>query len=148
MYKYSTGIIMHIGNIVQEKIKPTDKKRIKSGSGNLFSLSGANETEDKVMVNTLSKPNISTIWMLQEIDGYEYDRERAQETGKMLLNHLRELRISILSGGLAKDEIKNLQEALDKSDIDLQFPELRNVIEEIKLRFEIELAKIEKNDSI
>ena len=137
------GIIMYIGNIVQEKINRTEKKRPKMDSGSVFSLSNPHETEEAANVSPMPKAQVSTAWMLQEVDGYAQDQKKMRQTGDRLLKNLNELRVGILLGEITAENMQQIKEALDDSKIELQFPELQAVVDDIKLRAEVELAKLE-----
>ena len=142
-YNYVIGIIMYIGGIVQEKINRTEKKTIKQGSNSVFSLIDSTSPEESSKISAMPKAQVSTAWMLQEVDGYAQDQKKMKQTGDRLLKYLGDVRIGILSGEITMEHMKHLKEALDDSKIELQFPELQDVVEDIKLRAEIEIAKIE-----
>ena len=134
---------MHIGNIVQEKINRTEKKRPKMDADSVFSLSNSHETEEVSYVSAMPKAQVSTAWMLQEVDGYAQDQKKMRQTGDRLLSYLNGMRIGILSGEITHEYLKQLRDALEDSKIELQFPELQSVVDDIKLRAEVELAKWE-----
>ena len=134
---------MHIGNIVQEKINRTEKKRPKMDADSVFSLSNSHETKEVSYVSAMPKAQVSTAWMLQEVDGYAQDQKKMRQTGDRLLSYLNGMRIGILSGEITHEYLKQLRDALEDSKIELQFPELQSVVDDIKLRAEVELAKWE-----
>ena len=134
---------MHIGNIVQQKINPPAKKLPKKDEGFIFSLSDGHASEEASHVSPMPKAQVSTAWMLQEVNGYAQDQKRMQKTGDRLLKYLSDVRIGILSGEITAEHMKQLKEALDDSHIELQFLELQAVVDDIKLRVEVELAKLE-----
>ena len=143
MLKLSNGIIMHIGNIVQEKINRTEKKRSKVENGSVFSVSNDHESEDIAHVSVMPKAQVSTAWMLQEVDGYAQDQKKMRQTSDRLLKNLHEIRIGILAGELTLEHLQALKNSLDNANIELQFPELQNVVDGVRLRAEVELAKLE-----
>jgi len=135
---------MYIGGIVQEKINRTEKKTIKKGGlGSVFSMIDNTSSEELSQVSSMPKAQVSTAWMLQEIDGYAQDQQKMKQTGDRLLKYLSDVRIGILSGEITIEHMKHLKDALQDSKITLQFPELQDVVEDIKLRAEVELAKLE-----
>ncbi len=136
---------MHIGNIVQEKINRTEKKHPKKDAGSIFTLSDNHTPEETSQVSAMPRAQVSTAWMLQEVDGYAQDQKKMRQTGDRLLKYLQDVRIGILSGEITVDHMKHLKDALDDSQIELQFPELQDVVDDIKLRAEVELAKLEMN---
>lgn len=136
---------MHIVNIVQQKIMGIAKKTIKKvGSSSIFAV-GEDEvySDEASSISSMQKAQVSTAWMLQEIDGYAQDQKKMKEVGDKLLQNLKDIRIGLLSGGLTGKNIKHLQDELKNSKLELQFPKLQGVIDDIKLRAEVELAKLE-----
>lgn len=138
-------IIMHIVNFVQQKLERITKKTIKKvGASSIFALGEDGvSTEDSAGVGSMPKVQVSTAWMLQEIDGYAQDQKKMKEVGDKLLQYLRQIRLGLLSGGLTSQSIRRFQEELKNSQLELQFPNLQDVIDDIKLRAEVELAKLE-----
>ena len=135
---------MYIGNIVQEKIKKVEKKLVKKhGSDEIFSMGDAIEADESEQVSPMPKAYVSTAWMLHEIDGYAQDQKKMREVGDRLLEHLQNVRLDILAGEITAERMKHLKDALEDSKIELQFPELQEVVNDIKLRAEVELAKLE-----
>lgn len=141
---------MHIGNIVQEKVLRTEKKRPTSSSkgaenkGFSISMSDSEETETSAHISSIPKAQVSTLWMLQEVDGYEEDKKKMKDRGAKMLSSLNKIRIGLLMGEITGDDIETLKSSLDDAKLELQFPELQEVIDEIKLRAEVELAKLER----
>lgn len=135
---------MYIGNIVQEKIKKIEKKAVKTtGSDTIFSIGDSNEADEPVQVSSMPKAYVSTAWILQEIDGYAQDQKKMKEVGGRLLEYLQDVRLGILVGEITSENMEHLKNALEESEIELQFPELQEVVDDIKLRAEVELAKLE-----
>jgi len=134
---------MYIGGIVQEKINRIEKKTINKGSNSIFSLIDSTSSEESSEISSMPKVRVSTAWMLQEVDGYAQDQKKMKQIGDRLLQYLGDVRIGILSGEITMEHMKNLKDALNDSKIELQFPELQHVVEDIKLRVEVEIAKIE-----
>ena len=137
---------MHIGNIVQEKINRTEKKRAKSDAGSIFAISDNHASEETSQVSAMPRAQVSTAWMLQEVDGYAQDQKKMRQTGDRLLKYLQDIRMGILSGEITVNHMKYLKDALDDSQVELQFPELQDVVDDIKLRAAVELAKLEMNE--
>ncbi len=134
---------MYIGNIVQEKINRTEKKTTKKGDlGSIFSLIDNVMPDETSQISSMPKAQVSTAWMLQEVDGYSQDQQKMKQVGDRLLKYLQNVRMGIIFGEITEEHMSQLKYALDDSQLELQFPELQNVIEEIKLRAEVELAKL------
>jgi hypothetical protein len=132
---------MQVGNIVQEKIYST-RKKTQVSSGGSFSIDGdVDELESKEV--TTSRVNISALWTLQEVDSYGADAEKMKQVGGELLKDLNNIRMDLISGELSKTNITALKESLKNSKIKFQFPQLQEVLDDIELRAEVELAKLE-----
>ncbi len=132
--------MIQIGNIVQEKVASLKKK----GDKNSSSVFEMNEAEGEVASAKVSSPRVqvSSLWTLQEVDGYAADKKKMREVGGQLLDELNQLRFGLIAGELEKEHIRRLSKALDDADIELQFPELQDVIDDIRLRAAVELAKL------
>lgn len=137
-------IIMHISNIVQEKISKVDKSKRKNAPTSLFSIDIEREAEEAPVITMHPKCDMGGVWILQEMDLYNSDKELMQMTSTKILDSLNELRIALLNQQISHNSCKALKDILNQSQITLQFPELQNMLDEIKLRLEIEIAKLEK----
>lgn len=132
---------MQVGNIVQEKIYATRKKPKASGSES-FALDREIDEPISKEVPTI-RVNISALWTLQEVDSYGADLEKMKQIGGELLQDLNNIRMGLINSELSKTNITALKESLKKSKIKFQFPELQEVLDDIELRAEVELAKLE-----
>lgn len=134
---------MHIQNIVQGKINKVEKKSTKKvDEDSLFEIVHS-EPKRLANVTTAARPNITTAWMIQEFDPYEEDQQKMKERGRKLMGHLNDIRIGILNGAIAKDNLLNLQRDLEESNIELSHPELKETLDDIRLRAAVELAKFD-----
>jgi hypothetical protein len=134
---------MHIQNIVQGKINKVEKKSTKKvDEDSLFEIAHS-EPKRLANVTTAARPNITTAWMIQEFDPYEEDQQKMKERGRKLMGHLNDIRIGILNGAIAKDNLLNLQRDLEESNIELSHPELKETLDDIRLRAAVELAKFD-----
>lgn len=88
--------------------------------------------------------SISSMLFLQEIDTYSKDLKIIDEFAKQALKHLKNLQLSLISGDLSINHLYNLKEALNKAEAKLSTPELEQLSNDIKIRVEVEIAKIEK----
>lgn len=87
--------------------------------------------------------SVNPFLALQEIDSYQTDQQKMLGTGKNLLTHLNDIRLALINGDLNKEHINNLKKTLSQQKLTLKSPELQQVIDEIYLRAEVELAKLE-----
>ncbi len=135
--------MIHLPNIVQEKISRLDKKPNKKNIGSSsFEVSPEEEVSESHEVRSPRMVN-NSLWMFQEIDGYAEEQIKMKETGNMLLKELGDIRLGLINGELGESDIKKLKDSLDQSNLSLKFPALQQVVEDIRLRVEVELAKLE-----
>lgn len=87
--------------------------------------------------------DISGMLFLQEIDQYAEDQQNLEEFSKKAFNTLKSLQLDLLSGEIEDRHLHNLKDALASNRFVLNTPELATISEEIKLRIEVEVAKIE-----
>lgn len=89
--------------------------------------------------------NINPFLILNEIDNEEREKELLKETGGKLLKYLNEIRLGLLTKQLTPQHLSNLQDMLSKQTYEFQTPEIKRLVEEIKIRASVELAKLEYN---
>lgn len=105
----------------------------------------ANSPLDNVPSETPNNFAVAPLLFLQEIDEYAESQEKLKESGNKILQCLNAIRISLLNGELKKQDIANLVTSLVNNNLQFKFPELQQVIDDIILRSEVELAKFEVN---
>jgi len=91
--------------------------------------------------------DISGMLFLQEIDQYAEDRQNLEEFSKKAFNTLKNLQLDLLYGKIESRHLHNLKDALTSNKFVLNTPELAAISEEMKLRIEVEVAKIEAHKS-
>ncbi|MGV2432158.1 MAG UNVERIFIED_CONTAM: flagellar assembly protein FliX [Rickettsiaceae bacterium] len=128
---------MQVGDIVQKKLSVTKKNPRNNNS--IFTLE-----ENPVEASAVSTPrvNISSLWTLQAEDDWSIDVDRMKKAGQMVLDELNNIRMCLIDGMLTKNDMENLTKSLDASEINLHFPELQEMIDDIRLRAAVELAKM------
>lgn len=92
-------------------------------------------------INLLS--SLNPFLILNEINSEQRDKEELKKQGKRLIHSLNQIRLALLNGELSISTIESLKLALNDSSYSFQNPEIKSLIEEIKLRAEVELAKLE-----
>jgi|GEM_PF-6244676 len=130
---------MQVGNISSSKIRST-KKQPKAGEAG-FSVDTAEEENSTIPVKSA---NIGSLWQLQAYDDKSLDLEIMQNKGNALLEELRKLRMGLLSEELDQENLESLSVTLDNAKIDFKYPELQEILDEIRLRAAVELAKFSK----
>lgn len=87
---------------------------------------------------------VDTILALQGIDDYADSRTRSVTHGEQLLKLLDEVRDGLLSGGIPRQILHRLTQAVSRRRESFADAKLQSVIDEIDLRARVELAKLEQ----
>lgn len=69
-------------------------------------------------------------------------RKKLLKRGNVLLDKLEEIRDGLLAGYISKDELFDLSRMIKEKQFETQDEKLQEIIEEIELRVEVELAKL------
>jgi len=87
---------------------------------------------------------VDSVFALQEVPDATDQRSRAMAItyGKDMLDRLDELRVGILNGVFSKSRLAELAQSLRKQRQNSDDAQLNEIIEEIELRAEIEIAKL------
>jgi len=87
---------------------------------------------------------VGSVYALQEVPDATDGRSRAvlKDYGNDVLDRLDELRIGILNGVFSKDRLTELAHNLRQKRLDSDDPRLNELIKEIELRAEVEIAKL------
>ena len=133
---------------IDSKILPlTDSKLRKvSKKDKKVSFNGnkkASEWSSSEAASSIS--NISGMIFLQEVDHLTHDKEQLKEFAKKAFNVLKSLQLDILDAKISPEKLNNLKNLIDSDKLALVSSELANFADEVKLRIEIEIAKIEVN---
>lgn len=132
---------MKIENI-NTKLINIDKKNLRK-INNRFKIDDSKDNNDINDVNNInSLNNVDSLYLLQEIDGYD-DSNEAKIYGEKLLNMLDELKMNIIDGKYSKDILNSIINIINKNHHYID-PNLNEIIKEIEIRAEVELAKLQK----
>lgn len=82
---------------------------------------------------------------LQEVDSHELEQKKAKKRGSQLLDSLDDIRHSLLTGMLSREQILQLRRTLDAEKLQISDPKLKSILQEIEVRAAVELAKWEQN---
>ncbi len=90
---------------------------------------------------------VDSILALQEVPDAIDRRSRGlvRQHGEELLNRLDELRVAILAGAVPKDRLTQLAQRLRQKRQQSDDPRLNEIIDEIELRAEVEVAKLTRD---
>jgi len=82
---------------------------------------------------------------LQEVDQYAEDQQNLEEFSKKAFKILKNLQMDLLEGNISGRRLHNLQDAITSNKFIISNSEMANLAEDIKLRIEVEVAKLEMN---
>lgn len=80
---------------------------------------------------------------IQEVDDPLHGRKRAKQQAEDILDELDAMRDGLLSGTLARESVIRLAGLVRMRRPDVTDPALKEVLDEIELRAEVELAKLD-----
>ncbi len=85
---------------------------------------------------------INPLLAMQEVADVAYDAARAKAQGEAILDRLDELRHGLLLGHLPKQKLRELTSLVRAERVKVQDKQLSDVLDQIELRAEVELAKL------
>jgi hypothetical protein len=88
--------------------------------------------------------NIGALLALQTQDDVTERRRRATQRSNTLLDQLDGIRISILGDGVSREQVAALSNALREYRDQVDDPGLEAILDDVELRAEVELAKLER----
>jgi hypothetical protein len=114
----------------------------RTGSSSFALPDAASAAESRPVVALKASANIDALLAMQGIEEDPVERrKRSVQRGKRALDVLGDLKIGLLSGNFDAGTISRLREAAANLKSSSGDPGLDNVLSEIELRVEVELAK-------
>jgi hypothetical protein len=115
----------------------------KGGAGTFAShLSGANETPEPPSIGgARATTGVDALLAAQEMGDALDSQSRARKRGIDILDRLDELRHGLLMGSLSRRQIENLARLVRLQRESVSDPRLADILDQIELRAEVELAK-------
>ena len=91
--------------------------------------------------------SVSSILSAQEVsdDGDQAARRQLARRGEDILDRLDDIRRDILAGGVSRQRLENLAQALRQRRTLVSDPRLIEIIDEIELRAAVEIAKLTRS---
>src|ERR1700761_2861000 len=120
-----------------------------SGSGFADSLASLDQAEESQGVESpATVSGIAALLVTQSVgDAVEREaRKRAVEYGNDLLDKLEELRHGLLLGHIPKEKLISMAQMVRSRRENIADPHLSELLNEIELRVEVELAKLSSRD--
>jgi hypothetical protein len=88
---------------------------------------------------------VNALLALQEVDDSLNGRAKARQRAADILDELDQLRDGLLAGTLPRESIVRLAQIVRSRRPDVDDPRLKDVLDEIELRAEVELAKLDSH---
>jgi hypothetical protein len=88
--------------------------------------------------------NLDSLLALQEVPAQGDGRSQARQRGERLLDRLEELRDGLLMGRMSADTVRRLADEVDAARAETEDPRLNEILDEIDLRAQVELAKLRR----
>lgn len=132
--------IRKTGELAQGKsIRKTD-----SGESFASYLRGTTAAETNEVQPTSAMTSADAIFAAQSINDEEERqiRRKLVKKGNTLLDNLEEIRQGLLSGEISKDRLIEISRLVKQKDIASEDKKLQEIMQEIELRVEVELAKL------
>ncbi len=140
--------MINVSEINKNKEITSGTKIRKSAGGESFSayLKEASKSESAPVSagGSLSSTDILLAAQMVDADDEKELRRRAVNRGKTLLEKLEEIRDGLLLGTISKDRLMEISRYVRERRINSDDPRLEEIIAEIELRVEVELAKLTK----
>jgi hypothetical protein len=112
------------------------------GFSDSLSSGGAGPAQDAGRAGGVAGPG--SLLSLQEVPEATYEQERARQRGERLLDRLEELRDGLLAGRMAPDAVRRLADEVDHVRSQVSDPQLSEILDQIDLRAQVELAKLRR----
>lgn len=113
------------------------------GDGKKFGeeLSAGEATETAPAARLTATAGVDSLLSVQEVDDPAGRPAKARQRAETLLDRLDELRHGLLAGALSRRQLEQLARMVRMQRLDVDDPNLAEILDQIELRAEIELAK-------
>ncbi|MBL4784522.1 MAG: hypothetical protein JKY49_03755 [Cohaesibacteraceae bacterium] len=126
-------------------VKPSKRKGKTSSSGERFEIgkdTASGHTEG--LSGPMSVGSVNSLLALQEVDEVAEKIGRSVAWGSDLLDSMDAIQAGILAGGLTLSEVQKLKQLVEHRSKSVD-ERLESIMDEIDLRAQVELAKLEMN---
>jgi hypothetical protein len=117
-------------------------KRGRAGDGSFASELGGDAAATQSAASTSPSSAIDALLALQEVDDATSGRKRAIRHANDLLDRLDAIRLGLLTGSIPKDQLERLARLARDGRPQVADPQLAEILADIELRAEVELAKL------
>ncbi|MBP7066176.1 flagellar assembly protein FliX [Ferrovibrio sp.] len=132
------------GSLAPGAAKRTGGAGAAGGASFASLLKGSSETSTGGVTGAAPMAGLDAMLTLQAVDGdaQKQERRRAFRRGTGLLDKLEDIQEGLLEGRIPVDRLQGLAQALRQERMMVADPQLAELIGEIELRCEVELAKL------
>ena len=118
----------------------------KTDSGENFAdylkTSMTKETNQLQSMSAMTSADAIFAAQMIDVDEEKQIRKKLVKKANKLIDCLEEIREGLLFGEFSKDKLIEISRLVKQKDVDTNDPKLREIMEEIELRVEVELAKL------
>ena len=127
-----------------ELAKGKSTKKVSTSESFAEYLKMLSAQESNNIQNTSAMTSADAIFAAQMVDGEEEQQKKQKllKRGYGLLDKLEEIREGLLLGSISKDKLIEISRMVKNKNVDCDDEKLREIMDEIELRVEVELAKI------
>ena len=97
--------------------------------------------------NVQATAALDAVLFAQQADPDQINRERASRRGNTLLDRLDDIRIGLLNGAIPRNRLSQLATMVRTERASVMDPKLVAVLDEIDLRAQVELAKLQQAET-
>lgn len=136
-----------VNDVNKAKELASGKVKKSSGGADFFSYLKETAKSDASPVSGMSGIAVADAIFAAQLAGGAEERERKKKQikrGFMLLDKLEEIRQALLGGRISVDRLIEISRFVKEQDSGSSDPRLNEIIAEIELRVEVELAKLTK----
>jgi len=123
----------------------SQKAQRAKGAGFMDALKQAAQPQEtkEIAETAMAQPvdSILTVQAMQD-SGDQESRKQSKQYGLELLDRLDEIRDGLLIGAIPKDKLMELAQSMRQQRRQSDDPQLNQIIDEIELRAEVEIAKL------
>lgn len=123
------------------------RKRTRNTSGDRFTISAGEETHATVPAAPAGPLTaVDSLLALQEVDRRNGSRARVIKQGHDILDRLDEIRHALLMGTISRQRLVTIAQLVRSQREQIDDPALAEIMDDIELRAEVELAKLSHLD--
>lgn len=127
-----------------ELAKGKGVRRTETGANFADYLKSGTASEPNEVQATAAMTSADAIFAAQAVSDEEERqiRQKLVKKGKMLIENLEEIREGLILGEISKDRLIEISRLVKQKDVSSSDEKLQEIMQEIELRVEVELAKL------